>query len=188
MSRLIRTTRTVLLVLSLVFLLPGCAHDPSRPAMTGGSGAKPASVTATHGRNGKWKPEVSISGASKKAVLDALVQQMTSQGYSVSMANDYRLEFDKPAGAAASILSAAFMGRNLTDPVWRIAFNVVEVTGGVRVTADIAMMRNPGTAVQDRVDMNSGKNRDAVQRILDGVQNQTARVTVAPPDTSRSAR
>lgn len=173
--------RGILLWCAPVLLIVGIgscsAHDPSRPAMKGSYRASQANAyeATTEARKGNWKPEVSIPGAAKKAVMDALVGQMTSQGYSVSTANDYRLGFDKDAGAGASVLSAALLGRNLANPVWRVAFNVVEVMRDVKVTADIGMMRNPGAALQDRVDMNSGKNRDAIQSILEYVRTQTAK-------------
>jgi hypothetical protein len=177
--RALRASSSALIVASV---LSSCAHDPSQQTMSNSYSAGQSTPSRSTGR-----PEVSIPGASKKAVLDALVAQMTAQGYSVSSANDYRVEFDKKAGAAASILGAALMGRNVTDPVWRVSFNAVDISGSVQVTADMAMIRNPGTAIQDRVDMNSGKNRDAVQNILEAVRMQTQQ-SAAPRDSSSTSR
>lgn len=97
--------------------------------------------------------------------------------------NDYRAQFDKDAGTGVSLLGAAMLGANLAAPVWRVSFTCVDAPGGVNVTGDVAMVRNPGTARQDRMDMNSGKPAGEVQNLLDVVALITPRP--APADTSR---
>lgn len=109
--------------LSFGLLLAACATT-SLPALQTPSG----------------KPEVTVSGISKKAVVDAIANEMLTRGYTIDSVDDYVAVFTKRRN-----------WRKYRDGKWgdsvverRVTLNVVETAGAVRVVANLEVVSDPG--------------------------------------------
>ena len=111
------------------------------------------------------RPEITISGATKKQVLDLLVAEMLASGAQIKQVNEYGAVFGKRDDSFAGAL--LFGSRYDSTPEMRITFNVVETPGATRVFCNAAMVTNPGSAFERVTDVTGGKTANDVQAMLE---------------------
>lgn len=141
-------------VCSVVFLLVGCA-----------------AVQPLHTPSGR--PEVTISGATKKEVLDLVVSEMLASGAQVKQVNEYGAVFGKRDDSLTGAL--LFGSRYDSTPEMRITFNVAETSGSVRVFCNVAMVTNPGSAFERVTDVTGGKTASDIQAMLERLRARLQR-------------
>lgn len=135
----------------IVFLLAGCA--PLQPLQTPSG-----------------RPEVVISGATKKQVLDLLVAEMLANGAQVKQVHEYGAVFGKRDDSFTGAL--LFGSRYDSTPEMRLTFNVVEASGAVRVFCNAAMVTNPGSAFERVSDVTGGKTANDIQAMLERLKTR----------------
>jgi hypothetical protein len=140
-------------------------------ALFAGCAAPPPPLATTSGR-----PEVTIAGASKKQVIDAIVAGALEKGSQVRSVNDYGVVLARrdDSNLGAAIL---FGSRYDAVPESRMHLNVVEVPGGIRVFGRAEMVTNPGSAFERVTDITRG----AGQQIQDALVRLQGRFKVSPP-------
>ena len=122
-----------ILTLLLCLGLCGCATVPAFNTPTG-------------------KPEVVIANVSKKEVIDALTNMMLASGFTVKNITDYNAVFTKEANSFGAML--LFGSRFNTVPEGRVNYAIVDTTEGIRVVITLEMVTNPGSAFENRQDLN----------------------------------
>jgi hypothetical protein len=182
--------RTVIRVLRVVLItggiigVCGCA--------TGGGASVPSSGRSitdqpSNGRvvqsapikkTSSGRPEVIIAGTTKKAVVDALANQMIARGYSVGQIDDYHAQFEKPGGFWLDLLLGS---RFNSSAIWRVSYTLLDTQEGVRVMAEMGGVTNPGSGFEKVTEIKGGKNAAAIQSILDVVRGETGRIVVPQP-------
>ena len=116
------------------------------------------------------KPEVTVSTNDVGAVKAALVSEMIDRGYGITSEGDHRLVFDR---AADSFLAGVLFGSSYdSTPNTRISYTLVPTSDGVRVVADLAVVTNPGSAFEKRMEMNHHQDSVGVQRALDALKSR----------------
>ncbi len=136
----------LLRVCFVVFLLAGCV--PLQPLQTPSG-----------------RPEVTISGVTKKQVLDLLVTEMLANGVQVKQVNEYGAVFGKPDDSFTGAL--LFGSRYDSTPEMRLTFNVVELSDAIRVFCNAAMVTNPGSAFERVRDLTGGRTAKDAQAMLE---------------------
>src|SRR3954469_20081103 len=123
--------------------------------------------TAAGPATASGRPEVTIPGKSPAAVRSALVNRMLDVGYRVSRDDASTLTVEKEAsGAAAQLLLSTPAGGS---PNVRITYTFADVGRATRVVADMAIVSNPGTGLEKRIDVSRGPEALKVQAYLDAV-------------------
>jgi hypothetical protein len=97
-------------------------------------------------RTATGKAEVTISGVTKKQVIDGITYRMVLKGFQVKSTSDYMVVVGKKTENAAALILLG--SRWDPTPEERIAFNIVEVGPGVRVIANIMYVTNPGSGFE----------------------------------------
>ena len=111
------------------------------------------------------RPEVTISGATKKEILDLVVDNMLADGYQIKRMNDYSAVFGK--------LDRSFSGALLSGskydstPEVRVTWNMVETGNAIRVFCNVAVVTNPGSGFERVTDVTGGKFAHEIQAMLE---------------------
>jgi hypothetical protein len=166
------------LALVVAFFACGCT---SVRTSRGVSISEPNSVPTTRVQsngNRNERPSITIPGASKKSVIDALSGRMTAQGFRIILIEDYRAQFEKEGGFWADML---FGSRYDSRTVWRVWFSLFDSPEGVRIFADMGAVTNPGSAFERINEIRGGKNGAAMQEVLEAVKDETARIGAPEP-------
>jgi hypothetical protein len=144
---------------ALVVLALGCALS--------------ACTAATHLDTPSGHAEVTISRVAPDKVKAALVSKMIDKGYRITKDSQFELAFDKPADSAIAII--LFSSEAGGTPNMRVAYSIAQVGADVRVVADLALITNPGSAHEQRTDLN-GAGKDApihdAQAMLDNLRTE----------------
>lgn len=115
---------------------------------------------------------VDIPGASRKAVLDVLVAELTASGAELKSINEYVAVFDKPDD---TILAAMLFGsRYNAKPNMRLTFTTTPYSTGTRVQARAAMVTNPGSAHERATEMTAQNIRRDLSGLLDRLRIRLA--------------
>lgn len=128
--------------------------------LVGGCGT-PSKLQTASGR-----PEISIPGVTVDAVKAEVVRTMTTEGFRITRDTQYEMAFDRPAQGAAAVL---FGSRYDPVPSSRISFSFASMGNSVLVTADAAVVTNPGSGFEQRTDTNGGPDGTAVQAMLEQI-------------------
>ena len=171
-----------LFLMTFALMSSGCAATGTE---TGAPPASQRSLAASYeAKTVPERPEVTIMGATRKRVADALTSHLVSNGWNVAQTNEYQAVYEQDAKGGAAFASGMFYG-SATQPVYRLTVQFVEISGSVKVTATQELVSNPGTNRTTRTPLKSGKARQQVQALLDSIREQTAH-TAAPAvsDTS----
>jgi hypothetical protein len=117
------------LAITLAAVLAGCAAPP-----------KPLGTPS-------GRPEVIISGATKKQVADAIVAGALAKGSQIKSVTEYAVVLTQRVQGNLGA-SLVYGSRYDSTPEVRVTLNMVDVTGGVRVYARGEMVTNPGSAFE----------------------------------------
>lgn len=118
------------------------------------------------------RPEVSIAGAKPEQVKALLVSKMLDKGYRLAKDDSFNVTFEKVSdNLAANILFGTRAGGN---PVVRVNYTIADLSGSVRVVADLAIISNAGMAFENRTDVSAGAEAPKVQAFLETVAEETA--------------
>lgn len=110
------------------------------------------------------KPEGIIKNANAGDVKATLLNFMLSKGYTVTSDTGSTLQVDKPADSlAASLVYGSQMN---STPNARIVFTFVQVGSDTRVVADMMIVTNPGTAFEQRTELNQTSDAKELNQIL----------------------
>lgn len=109
------------------------------------------------------RPEVTITGATKKQILDVLVENLVGQGMELRRLDDYTAVFGKRDSSFGS--AVLFGSRYDSTPEMRVTFTLVDVAGAVRVYCNAAMVTNPGSA-HERISDATAANGEEIQQML----------------------
>ncbi|MFN3827809.1 MAG: hypothetical protein ACK4NR_09325 [Micavibrio sp.] len=114
------------------------------------------------------KVEVTIKGTSKSTVKDRITDSMINRGYSVTKSDDTVISFDRPVD---SPMAAVFFGsRYDSTPNARVAYNIIQTKGAVRVVADCSIVTNPGSAFEKKTNMNNNAATADIQSWLNEIK------------------
>lgn len=117
------------------------------------------------------RPEVTISGSTKKEIFDILVNEMLASGAQIKQMNDYSVVFAKrDTSLGGSIL---YGSRYDSTPEMRITYNLVEINGATRVFCNAAMVTNPGSGFERVNDVTGGKLAYEIQAMLERLKAMT---------------
>lgn len=116
------------------------------------------------------KVEATIKGASKATVKDRLTDAMINKGYSVTKSDDTVISFDRPVD---NPMAAMFFGsRYDSTPNARVTFNLISKKGMVRVVADCQLITNPGSAFEQKTNVNNNAETANIQGWLNGIKSE----------------
>jgi len=171
----------------LVVIVAGCASTggsnagrAANASMTRTVQEQPSSSKRVVATERVGHPQVLIPGTDRKAVTDALVSRLVPQGWVVTKTNDYLLELEQPAKGAAGFLGSLLsVNQYVTDPVFRLTFNIFESGEDVRATAASALIQNPHTGTESAVRLDKKKHEVDLWNLLESVRDQLGRVKVA---------
>jgi len=136
--------RTILIFL-IVAILVGCAA--------------PQRLSTPSGR-----PEVTISNASKKEVMDFAVNNFVGAGFEIKEVTDYHAVFTR---LDQSLSGALLYGSKYdSTPEYRFKLTFAELAGKIRVLCTVSVVTNPGSAFERVKDVTYGKNALDLQRLL----------------------
>jgi hypothetical protein len=107
-----------------------------------GCATPPAPLSTPSGR-----PEVTITGVSKKQVADAIVAGALARGSQIKSVNEYAVVLTQRVHGNLGA-SLAYGSRYDSTPEVRVTLNMVDVSGGVKVYARGEMVTNPGSAFE----------------------------------------
>jgi hypothetical protein len=138
--------------LTVILLLAGCATAP--PLQTPSQ-----------------RPEVTISGATKKEILDVLVTEMLASGAQIKQMNDYSVVFGKQDSSLGGAL--LYGSKYDSTPEMRITYNMVETGNAIRVFCNAAMVTNPGSGFERVNDVTGGKLAHEIQAMLERLKAKT---------------
>ena len=117
------------------------------------------------------RPEVTISGVTKKTVIDVIANHMLTDGYMIREMSDYRTVFLKRFSRSRHI-----------DGKWiryvkeeRITCNVVDTSLGARVVATIEIVSRPGKPDEEVSEIRRGKAPSRIQNLLLRTRAELAR-------------
>jgi hypothetical protein len=128
----------------------------------------------THFDTRSGHPEVTISRVAPDKVKSALVNKMIDEGYRITKDTQFELTFDKLTDSTLAVILFSDRG----PPDWRVAYSFAQVGDDVRVVADVAMIQNPGSAREYRLDQNSpgtgvgAETARGVQAMLDNLRTE----------------
>lgn len=113
------------------------------------------------------KPEVTIHGAAKKETIDALANEMLTNGYNIREINDYAAVFTK------RYTSSSYKDGNWTriPKERRVTFNAVDTPQGVRVVATMEVFTHPGKPMEKISEIRRGNNIIKLQETLERVKD-----------------
>ena len=117
------------------------------------------------------RPEVTISGTTKKEILDVVVDNMLADGFQIKQMNDYSAVF----GKLDRSLSGALLSGSKYDstPEMRVTYNMVETGNAIRVFCSVAMVTNPGSGFERVTDVTGGKLAHKIQAMLERLKART---------------
>lgn len=135
--------------------------------------AAPAPLSTASGN-----PEVTIEGATRKQVVDHLVDRYTSGGLTLRSVTEYKVIVSKPADK--DFLTMFLFGSRYDGvPEHRIHHTLIDRSGAVKVFARAEIVTNPGSAFERVTDVTNA-SRQELQTLLEGLRTQVG----APPQTS----
>lgn len=87
-----------------------------------------------------------INDANKKQVIDVIINDLVSQGYSISTVNDYQLILRKDMD---NTMAQIFFGSKLNGtPELRAAFNIIQMNRNVKITVEVKIVTNPNSGFE----------------------------------------
>ena len=120
---------------------------------------------------------MTISRVAPDKAKSALVNKMIDRGYRIAKDTQFELTFDKRADSALAIFLLS-TDRGGT-PNMRVAYSIAQVGDGVRAVADVAVIQNPGTPYEKRLELNGAEKEEAparvVQAMLDNLRTEFTR-------------
>lgn len=157
--------KLILYALAAVWLLTGCA-TPRAPLSTSSG-----------------RPEVMVTGVTKKQVMDLLVEAGLSNGLQVRNANEYGVTLTKKSTDLATAI--IYGSRYDSTPEFRVHFNMVESQGGMRVFARGEVVTNPGSGFERVNDVTQNEGH-AIQSMLEQLRTRVSpsNYPVPPPTAS----
>jgi len=149
-----RKNHVLLMALLLALVFPGCGCIiPPQPLPTR-----------------DWRPEVTISRATKKQIFDLLIAEMVASGAQVKRGNEYSAVFVRRGD---SLTGAQLSGsRYDSEAEMRISFYAAETFDGVRLVCNLAMVTNPGSPSEQVTDVTDGKTARDIQTMLDRLRDR----------------
>jgi membrane-associated protease RseP (regulator of RpoE activity) len=129
----------------LIYFLSGCATIPTVPPLDTPSG----------------KPEVIISNATKKEIINAIINYMLNLKYQIHSQSDHLIVFSQRIKSFAAGL--IYGSRYDPTPESRISFTLVENNSNIRVIGTAEIITNPGSAFERR---NINPNQNELQDLL----------------------
>lgn len=144
-----------LLPVFVLLVATGCAQAPIQPLGTPSG-----------------RPEVLITGATKKEIVDTLVGEVLATGMQLKRMDEYSAVFGKRDESFGAAL--LFGSRYDSTPEMRVTFNFVDVPGGVRVYCTGAMVTNPGSSFE-RVNDATAANGKEIQAMLERLRSRLSR-------------
>ncbi len=116
------------------------------------------------------KPEVTIYRANVAKIKTTIINKMIDAGMLVSKTDDLMLTFEKPLKDKSLMMIVG--ERPDTGHNARITFNLIQLSGAVRVVADSAVIYQAGTAWERRADFNNHQDSVQVQEWLNGLKKK----------------
>ena len=114
------------------------------------------------------RPEVSIQNATKKQVMDAIINRELSKSWDLKSQSDSLLVFShKVTGFAAAL---AYGSQYDSTPEQRGTFTLVDSGNVIRVLLKVEMVTNPGSAYERTSDVTLGKNAAPLQTTLEEIK------------------
>ncbi len=87
-----------------------------------------------------------INDADKKQVVDIIINDLISWGYSVLTINEYQLSFRKDMDNS---MAQIFLGSNFNrTPELRATFNIVSINNNVKITLEVKAVTNPNSGFE----------------------------------------
>lgn len=126
------------------------------------------------------RPEVLIPGASKRAVMDALVAATVGDGWSLRSTTEYQVIVSRKMNGLVDWL--LYGSSYDPQPELRETFTIVETAGGVRIIGAVGIVRNPDSAFEHADDVSTGRAGQQLQVSLEQLRHSL----VAPMSTAPS--
>ena len=142
MTKLIST----LLVTFAISISTGCATSPEK-------------LTTPSG-----KPEITISGTSKKSIIDTIINDKLTAGFKILSTNEYSVVIARDIDDFAA--KAAYGSNFNRIPEARITYNLVDVPGSVKVFVRSEMVTNPRSPYENTADFTSTWGSHAQAELL----------------------
>jgi len=79
------------------------------------------------------------------------------------------------------------VNKYVTDPIYRLTFNVFESGGDVRASVIYALIQNPHTGTESPVRLDKPKHEAGLWDLLESVRDELSR-TLVPTDTLGNTR
>lgn len=140
--------------------------------------AAPQTISTASGN-----PEVSIEGATRKQVVDHIVDRSTANGMTLRSVSEYKVTTSKLANkdfAAMFLFGSRYDG----VPEYRIHYTLIDRAGAVKVFLRGEIVTNPGSAFERVTDVTDGSRQD-LQSALENLRSDLAAPSATPsPITS----
>lgn len=111
-----------------------------------GCGTPPKKLNTTSGN-----PEITISGVTKKQVIDLIVEGKLSDGFELKSVNDYSVVVGRDVDDFAA--KVAYGSDYDRTPEARSTYNLVKTATGVKVFVRSEMITNPDSQYEKRTDV-----------------------------------
>jgi len=149
-----RKNHLLLIALLLALVFPGCGCIvPPQPLSTR-----------------DWRPEVTISRATKKQIFDLLIAEMVGSGAQVKQVNEYSAVFVRRGDLFTGAVPSG--PRQDSSSEMRISFDAAETFDGVRLVCNLATVTNPGSRSEQVADVTDGKIARDIQTMLDRLRDR----------------
>lgn len=134
-----------------------------------------ACATPVHHNTPSGKIEVMFAGFAPAVVKPAIAAQMINRGYNITRDTEYLMVFDKPItnGMAAALLGSRYDG----TPNARVSVTMLYADGDTRVIGDLAVITNPGSAFERRMDVNNSKDSLVIWEAISAARTSLGRPT-----------
>lgn len=110
------------------------------------------------------RPEVTVHHVASDRVKGALVSGMLNRGYRITKDSQFEIAFDRPVD---NLAVAVLMGSKYdAQPNARVSYQIAQLGDDVRVVADMAIITNPGSAFERRMDVSAGADSPVIQAFL----------------------
>jgi len=121
------------------------------------------------------RPEVTVTGATTNSVKGALINEMLNDGYVVKRSDENIVVCEKAMdNFAAQMLYGSNFNR---QPNARITYNLIELGSSIRIVAQIEIITNPDSGLEQVTPLNNGKDANDVQNMLTRI---AARLDISP--------
>ena len=108
------------------------------------------------------RPEAFAEGVSRASTIMAFNEAMINRGYTIVAESASRVVYEKAADNFAAQL--LFGSQYNTVPNLRVTMNYLQVSGGTRVIADLAVITNPGSGFAKPTSANQSADAARLQK------------------------